>query len=113
MRMSGGKLTELRQRHVLNATITWVIDVHDTLLAISNQIITGVEPFGHLGERDVFHALYVRKQLPGDPMQVDDQNTGNSHDELIRVAELVLRCWNFDPRLRPDMLSVQDAIEIV
>ena len=87
--------------------------LHDTLLSVNDQIITGVEPFGHLRERDILHALYVKKQLPGDPMQVDDDNTSNSHDELLLVAELVLRCWNFDPGLRPDMPSVQDAIEMI
>jgi serine/threonine protein kinase len=64
------------------------------------EVLTGQEPFPHMQLLEVATLVKTEGMYPGVPDNAPDW-----------LAELLLRCWSFDPAARPTMSQIVDIFD--
>ncbi|CUA75191.1 hypothetical protein RSOLAG22IIIB_05756 [Rhizoctonia solani] len=72
------------------------------------ETMTGKAPYHGKGETNVMLLVTVKKEFPERPESIP--NDGGSGDDLWK---LLVRCWSFDPTLRPSADEVTTTTQLV
>lgn len=71
------------------------------------EIMTGERPYAHRRRDAEVIADLLSMRLPPLPIEQVVQTRGLSDD----LWKMMLSCWNFDPRKRPDMKSIRTTMQ--